>query len=325
MRHRPLTWLSVPVACAVIASLLPTAEGQPNPDGEPAGGSAPAASSQPSSQPSAAPSSQPSAAPSSQPSGEGDSHAQACLASFKAAQHLRKLKPSPKLLAARDELVACSLATCPEAIVVRCQQWLEEVNAAIPTLVITARSKGADVADVEVSVDGVVRLDSLSGAPIELDPGLRKIVARRGHIERKRTVLMVQGRKHRAIEFDFTPRPKPKPQPVPVPPPPPGFTMPLLGWIGFGMGIAGVVVGSITGGIALSKGNELVDQCEGGQCNPSNKDDYDAGLAVAHISTVTFAIGGAGIALGVIGLLVSGDDEEDDQPRVPPVGLGGTF
>jgi hypothetical protein len=302
MRRRRFTWVTAPMVCAALAMLLTDARGQQ-----------------------AEPVPSPDEAEPTDPAQQEDPQAQACLASFKEAQRFRKLKPAPKLLAARDELVKCSQAACPDAIVVRCQEWLGEVNAAIPTVLLTAHSKGVDVVDVKVTIDGVERPDAMSGSPIELDPGVRRIVARRGGVERHKTLLIVQSKKNRPVDFVFpAKKPPPPPGPGKVTPPPDGFTMPLLGWIGFGVGIVAVVVGSITGGIAISKGSELQDECRSGICGPTQEGDYDAGLGVAHTSTVSFIVGGAGVAVGFVGLII-GDDEPKNGEQVYGFGLGGEF
>lgn len=249
----------------------------------------------------------------------------ACLDSFDSSQ---KLKSARKLLDAKRELVACSQESCPSVVVVKCQQWLEEVRESIPTVVIAARDGGRDIFDVKVWVDDALVYESLTGTALELDPGPRKITAVRGDVRRERTVLIREGHKNRLIELDFSPPKPPPPPPRPLPPVPeptepsgPGFSLPILSWVGFGIGIVGVIVGSITGGVAMSEGEKLQAACQNGRCTESFP-EFGSGEAIAHVSTVSFAVAGTGIALGVVGLIIG---EEDESSPSASFGIVGRF
>ncbi len=246
----------------------------------------------------------------------------ACLASFDASQLLRRER---KLLAAKAELLSCSQERCPTVVVVKCQEWLEEVKESLPTVVIAARDGTKDVFDVKVLVDGLLAHRSLTGTALELDPGPRRIVAERGGRHIERTVLVREGHKNRPIEFDFTPAPRPLPPapPVPVKPPDDGFSLPVLSWVGFGVGLAGIIVGSITGGIAISEGEALEAECPNGRCPESFSGQFGPGETIAHVSTVSFAVAGAGVVLGVVGLFMA--DGEEERPKTTAWGLMGRF
>ena len=73
-----------------------------------------------------------------------------------------------------------------------------------------------------------------------------------------------------------------------------------------GVGAAGVAVGSIFGGLALGKRSALDSACEVGKdrCPKDQLDNIDGMKRFATISTVGFAVGGAGLAVGLI-LLVT--------------------
>ena len=42
---------------------------------------------------------------------------------------------------------------------------------------------------------------------------------------------------------------------------------------------------------------------------PSTQSDIDTGTTLAHVSTVSFAVAGAGIVLGTVGLFLDGGDD----------------
>ncbi len=122
----------------------------------------------------------------------------------------------------------------------------------------------------------------------------------------------------------------PPPPPPTVVPPPPDTAKPASGpgaftWVAFGVGAAGIIAGSITGGLALSRGSELGDECAGDsapgdtQCSPRLEDDINSATMLAHISTVSFAVGGAGVAAGVISLLVGGGESTEPKPTTGQV------
>lgn len=249
----------------------------------------------------------------------------ACLSSFDRSQALRREK---NLLEAKKELVACSQQSCPGVVTVKCQQWLEEVKESIPTVVITAKDGNKDIFDVQVSIDDVARMESLDGTALELDIGPRKIRVVRGKETQERTVLISEGAKNRMITFDFTPaKPPPVPLPMPVPgetvePSGPGFSMHPLSWVGFGLGLVGIIVGSITGGLAYERVGDLDQTCPGGVCPQRVAPEFGPAEALNHASTISFSVAGAGIVLGVIGLFL---DEDDESCEVTSLGFSTTF
>ena len=94
-----------------------------------------------------------------------------CLQAAERAQPLRR---AGQLRAAREALIVCSALSCPRAVRADCTQWLSEVEIAQPSVVIQARDgSGADIVDVTVSVDGVVRQNALDGLSVPVDPGTR--------------------------------------------------------------------------------------------------------------------------------------------------------
>src|SRR4029077_3606050 len=115
----------------------------------------------------------------------------ACVHRHEDAQVARR---SGKLLAARAALLACSREACPDAVRGDCVDWLEEVNRSVPSVVITARDRGADVVEVTVSLDGELVATRLTGSAVEADPGEHhfRLASARG-LTVERTVLMSEG------------------------------------------------------------------------------------------------------------------------------------
>jgi hypothetical protein len=105
---------------------------------------------------------------------------------------------------------------------------------------------------------------------------------------------------------------------------PPGRRGSWVTPVGIGTTAAFGAVGIVTGLLALSKAQGLKDTCPAKEtCPASAQSDIDASRTLGTISTVGFALSGAGAALTLYGLL-SGRGEEDRVGRGSSlhVGLG---
>jgi hypothetical protein len=78
-----------------------------------------------------------------------------------------------------------------------------------------------------------------------------------------------------------------------------------LALVAFGVGGAGLVVGGITGLIALGKAGDLKDKCPDKSCPASEQDNVDSYKSMGTISTVGFIVAGVGGAAGLILLLTA--------------------
>jgi len=97
-----------------------------------------------------------------------------------------------------------------------------------------------------------------------------------------------------------------------------GDTMTILGWTAIGVGGAGLIVGAVTGGLALGKHGELNDNCnDAGQCAPDQQSTLDSYRTMGTISTVGFIAGGVLAAAGTVLLIVAPSDGVEAE-----VGLG---
>ena len=88
--------------------------------------------------------------------------------------------------------------------------------------------------------------------------------------------------------------------------------MPVLAKVGFGVGVAGAVLGLYAGFTALGRKNQLASECNAArQCDASNDgaSDLDAAHTWATVSTVSFIVAGAGAVTGLAALLVAPSHE----------------
>lgn len=103
--------------------------------------------------------------------------------------------------------------------------------------------------------------------------------------------------------------------------PAPGRSL-LVPSIAFGVGGVGLVVGAITGGIVLSRMDGFRQKCGPElQCPPELAGELDGARIVGHVSTVSFALAGAGAALGGVLLLLPSGKGAPVKVGVGPSGV----
>ncbi len=185
-----------------------------------------------------------------------------------------------------------------------------------------------------VTIDGSPVPDALIGQPQKMDPGQHVVELKvAGYKTKRRTVDLAIAKQvaitlaisEAAGDTDLDSGSSA------------GGGLSKMSWIGFGIAGAGVIAGSVTGGLALSKASDAKEGCEdaGGKlrCPIENKEqkkaDADKSLMLSHISTTSFAIAGAGAVIGIVGILLPRAQDDVDssakQSRVvvqPVIGLG---
>ena len=142
-----------------------------------------------------------------------------------------------------------------------------------------------------VTLDGKPVAASSLGAAIPLDPGPHVITATSGSITRTERVLLRE-REARRVELSVAPPPSPGPS-----------ALTIASWSGVALGAAGIVVGAVTGGLAVGAKSRLdAGGCKDGLCpdtRAADVRDYNTLVIVSNVglvSGITFA--GAGL-LGV--------------------------
>ncbi|HVH48153.1 MAG TPA: PEGA domain-containing protein [Labilithrix sp.] len=73
-----------------------------------------------------------------------------------------------------------------------------------------------------------------------------------------------------------------------------------LAIVAFGVGGAGLVLGAVTGVLALGKHGDLEGQCPNGKCPNDVSGDVDSYKTMGLLSTVGFIVGGVGLAAGAV-------------------------
>jgi hypothetical protein len=225
-----------------------------------------------------------------------------------------KLRADHKLVAARDQAVICFSPKCPAQVRAACKKRVTDLNGSIPSIVFLAQDHaGHDLAAVRVSMDGDAIADHLDGTALSIDPGQHQFTFETDGLPTvEQSFLIVQGQKDRREVIAFAP-PKPVPPPIAVvsnAPPgadsgtgkPWGTQRTLALGIG-GVGVASLIVGGVTGGLAISKWNASQSECGStAQCpdHAQSVSDHNAASTLAVVSTITFIAGGAAVAAATL-------------------------
>ena len=125
-----------------------------------------------------------------------------------AAESGQKLRDAGSYGGAREQFIACAADECPGEVRKACVGWLGDVEKLIPTLVFSARARGAEVTDVRVEVDGKVVATRIDGKPVFVDPGEHSLrFERAGEPAIDLTVVVLAGEKARLVSVEFDPEP----------------------------------------------------------------------------------------------------------------------
>lgn len=219
------------------------------------------------------------------------------------------------LVEARDvalEVVRMPRESSEPAVFEKARREARELDASIkpriPTLRIVVKGGPA----THVTVDDAEVAPLLLGEPVAMNPGKHTVAAKNADGADKRADVELAERDAKQVDLVL---PVPKPavvlapaEPRPAPTPPGGGERTKVANVlvvgGFGIAAVGLVTGGIMGALTLSKAGSLKAQCEKDICDPAAKNDLASAGTFGAISTIGFAVGGAGLVVGVVGLLL---------------------
>jgi hypothetical protein len=192
----------------------------------------------------------------------------------------------------------------------RAQKVLAQATPKIAHLLI--RIAPSDV-KANVTVAGKSVPAALLGAERPTDPGTHQVTATaEGYKPANATVTLAEGG-HQDITLLLEKDPNavaalpvntPPATVTPQPPPEPAPTKSNApAYVAFAIGGAGLIVGGVTGALAISKASD----CPNKVC--PTQDKLDSARSMATVSTVTFGVGLAGVAVGTILLLTNHSSE----------------
>ena len=247
-----------------------------------------------------------------------------------------------RLRAERTQLLLCAAAGCPVDIRKECARRVDEVNAAIPTIIFEARdSSGNDLTDVKLTMDQEVIADRLEGIPVSVDPGPHTFsfeAAR--HVTAQKKVVIRQGQKNRTelIVFEGPRKPAPESTPRPIaaypktPLPSQSPASPLTSVAGssqllrstprqtdtslgpqrtlalavLAVGVGGVGAGTVFGMQAVSKRDKAQTACPTACSDRASVDLWQDAKRSGNLATGAFIVGGVGLAGAAVLWLTGG-------------------
>ena len=126
-------------------------------------------------------------------------------------------------------------------------------------------------------------------------------------------------------------QPPPPPEASPAPPPERSSTWPQ--WVGFSLGGAGLVAGTVAGILSLNHTRAAKEHCTSNLCTPEAEHDLNAATTMAHISNAGFGVAVLGAGIGLTSYLLSGNTPQSTGttlhfaagPGVATVRLQGTL
>jgi hypothetical protein len=212
---------------------------------------------------------------------------------------------------------------------------LEQLRPRIPNLVVAIEGAGEN--DVTVTLDGKAMPSSLLGEEQPANPGLHRLLGKRGNEEQTTEVTLAEGeRKQVVLRFGAsagggaaaataaTPDAGDSAATAAAPDKTTGGGKRTLAFVALAAGGAGLVLGGVTGALALSKRSELDDSpsCRDGKCLNAVEADVSSLRTFRTLSTVGFIAGGALAATGVVLLLTSGSSAEQGSGARSRLALG---
>jgi hypothetical protein len=203
------------------------------------------------------------------------------------------------------------------------------VSAKVASVVVTVEGPTAPV----VTIDGQPVPAAALGLKRPVDPGPHTVKASaEGFKPAEQTFQVAEGGSAEAklkMEKSADAVVPPPPLPLPDGPPPEagkGGSTKTLALVAFGVGGAGLVVGSITGILAIGKHGDLKDQCPDGTCPSNAQSDVDSYKTMGTISTIGFIVAGVGGIAGAVLLFTAPKESASAAPpsrfaTVPTKGL----
>lgn len=194
----------------------------------------------------------------------------------------------------------------------------EKLLPTIPSLDVTI--EGPTGAGVTVIIDAKAVPPALLGQKRPVDPGVHRIEAKRADTTVAREVTLKPGEAGQIV-IELPPLP-------PKPKPPDLFPYRTVGFIGLGVGAVGVIIGGVSGILALTNEQSLVRQCGSDHtCPPSAWAQSAAFDRMRALTTVGLVVGASGLAVGIPFLLAAPSPPKPTTApptaRIDPwVGLG---
>lgn len=206
---------------------------------------------------------------------------------------------------------------------------LAKLKPTVPTLALTLPKNAPP--GTSVTRNGEALNGAALGLPLPVDPGDYVIVTRAPGAPANETKVSVQLGEAKNIQLELaaasapaaassTPDAASAKIDLQAPPEPTdaghGTGRKTAAYVVGGVGVAGIVVGSITGALVLGKKSKVNDGCTAGVCNQSGLDAANSAETLGTVSDIGFGVGIAGLAVSAV-LLLTGSDANAEHAHAP--------
>jgi hypothetical protein len=177
---------------------------------------------------------------------------------------------------------------------------------------VTVSLDGAEASEITITIDDHAVPPEAIGARRPVDPGRHVVRANGDGFESFAASFEVGEGGAETIAVRVVRSSPDSIDPPPVVPPEHdessaagGSVLPIVGWSLLGVGGAGLIVGAVTGGVAVSQHGELSDNCVGNRCEADQYGTLDSFETMSTVSTVGLVAGGVIAAVGLTLVLVA--------------------
>ncbi len=191
----------------------------------------------------------------------------------------------------------------------------------VPTLTITVPKDAPP--DLRVTRDGTEMASASLGVALPVDPGEHVIVTTVGAGPKREQRVTVEKREKKSLEVQWNSPSAGAPTGTATASAPPdgalntGPSGQRIGaYVAGGVGLAGLVLGGVTGGLALGDKGTVDANCPNKVCDDAGSKALESGRTMGLLSTVGFAVGAAGVAGAVILFLT------EPKPNKPSPAVG---
>lgn len=217
------------------------------------------------------------------------------------AEALEGLGRNAEALDAWERLAAEPLGPNAPAAFQKAQKQAEErardLFARIPALLVEVQ--GPSPAAVKATIDG--RPLVVGTSALRLDPGAHRVRAEApAYAPAERSVDLPAHGGVVKLALPLVPLDPRAPTSGGATPVPSNRFPTALPSLALGVGGVGLVGGAVTGVMSLDQVGALNARCVGGVCPPNEQAHIDRARMLGTVSTVSFAIGGAGLVAGVV-------------------------
>jgi len=194
-----------------------------------------------------------------------------------------------------------------------------QIEGKVPSLTITVAG-AAEGDSPAISIDGASLPSAVAGLPRKVDPGHHVVTAHAGSGDAKQEVDVAEGEK-KDVALTLAASDGKGDETAPggegvkdIVHSPGGLT--YAGFIGGGVGL---IAGTVTGLMSLSKASTVKDECKNMVCLPGQQtSDLNSGNTLATLSTVSFAVAAAGAGVAIVSLIVGHKPSGATPASAPP-------